>query len=50
MGPSPLNSTRVEDYREEVMLALASARDLAAESIKVAQKHYKIIMTGGKVG
>ena len=41
VGPSPLNPTRAEDYQEEVMLALTSARDLAAESIKVAQKHYK---------
>ena len=41
MGPSPLTPTKVEDYQEEVMLALTSACDLAAGSIKVAQKHYK---------
>ena len=41
MGPSPLSPIRAEDYREEVIFALASAHDLAAESIKVAQKHYK---------
>ena len=39
VGPSPL--TRAEDYREEIILSLTSAHDLAAKSIKVAQEHYK---------
>lgn len=41
MVPFPLAPTRAEDYREEVILSLTSARNLAAKNIKVAQEHYK---------
>ena len=41
LEPSQLVPTTVEHYREEVMLSLSSARQLAVESITKAQKHYK---------
>lgn len=34
-------STTVEDYREELMISLSSARDLASEMIQKAQAKYK---------
>ena len=37
--PSQVGS--VEDYREELMLSLTSARDLAAQTIQKAQERYK---------
>ena len=33
--------TEVEDYQEEVILSLSSARELAAKAIQKAQKQYK---------
>ena len=38
---SEVNSTDVSDYREELMLSLSSARELAATSIQTAQARYK---------
>jgi len=37
-----LEPTEVENYREEVGLSLASARELAVKSMRQAQKRYKI--------
>ena len=37
----PLEPTDISDYREELMLSLSSARDLAAKSIHRAQRKYK---------
>ena len=31
----------IEDYREELMLSLSSARELAASNIRAAQRRYK---------
>ena len=36
-----LMPTEVEDYREEVILSLSSAQELAAKAIQKAQKRYK---------
>ena len=36
-----LTLTDIEDYREELVYSLSTARQLAADSIKVAQKKYK---------
>ena len=41
LKPSELLPSTAEHYREEVMLSLSSARQLAVESIRKAQKHYK---------
>ena len=41
LDPSQLVPNTIEHYREEVMLSLSSARQLAAESIEKAQKRYK---------
>ncbi|XP_064398966.1 uncharacterized protein LOC135345475 [Halichondria panicea] len=41
LPPSPLTLTDVDDYREELVYSLSSARRLAAESIKTAQQKYK---------
>ena len=41
LPPTQLMPTEVEDYREEVILSLSSARDLAAKAIRKAQKRYK---------
>ena len=41
MKPSQLTPTSAEDYQEEVILSLTSARELAIESIRKAQKRYK---------
>ena len=38
---TPIQLTEVEDYREQLVLSLSSARDLAAKSIQNAQKRYK---------
>ena len=37
----PLEPTDISDYREELMLSLSAARDLAAKSIHRAQRKYK---------
>ena len=39
--PSNWNPTCVADYREELMLSLSSARQLANETIQEAQRKYK---------
>ena len=36
--PDPVN---IEDYREQLIISLSSARKLAATSIQAAQAHYK---------
>ena len=36
-----MNPCDCRDYREELILPLSSARELALASIKVAQKRYK---------
>jgi len=41
LPPSPLEAADVEDYREELVLTLSSARQLAAEAIQKAQVKYK---------
>ena len=41
LPPTQLMPTEVEDYREEVILSLSSARELAAKAIQKAQKRYK---------
>ena len=41
LPPTPLQLTDVEDYREQLVLSLSSARDLAAKNIQAAQKRYK---------
>ena len=41
LPPQALEPAAVEDYREEVVLSLSAARELAAESIRSAQGHYK---------
>lgn len=41
LSPSPLEPGSIKDYREEVILLLSSARQLAAKSICKAQKRYK---------
>ena len=38
---TPAQVTSVEDYREELVLSLTSARNLAAKSIQKAQERYK---------
>lgn len=38
---SPIEPTTVSDYREQVILSLSTARELAAKSILKAQKKYK---------
>ena len=38
---TPTQVGSVEEYREELMISLTSARDLAAESIRKAQERYK---------
>ena len=40
---TPLEPTTVTDYREQVILSLSTARSLAAESIRKAQKKYKAL-------
>ena len=41
LSPSKLEWTIPEDYREEVVVSLSSARSLTVESIQKAQKSYK---------
>ncbi len=40
---SPLEPCDVEDYREELVLSLSSARELAAQAIQQAQRKYKAL-------
>ena len=41
LPPQPTESVDLTDYHEELILSLATARDLAVQSIKAAQNHYK---------
>ena len=41
LPPSTIQPTDVADYREELILSLSSARELAAKTIQKAQKRYK---------
>ena len=41
LPPAPLQIADVDDYRQELVLSLSSARELAAKSIQRAQKRYK---------
>ena len=41
LPPNPMENTSVEDYREEVIQTLSTARRLAADSIQNAQRRYK---------
>ena len=38
---TPMEPTEVDDYREELILSLSSARKLAAANIRSSQHHYK---------
>ena len=42
LPPSSLQVTDVQDYREELVLSLSSAWELAAKSIQTAQNKYKL--------
>ena len=39
--PQPAESIDLADYREKLMLSLATARELAVQSIKAAQSRYR---------
>ena len=41
LPPTEIEPTNVEKYREELITSLSSARELAAQSIRQAQKRYK---------
>ena len=41
LNPTVLQLTDVQDYREELSLSLASARDIAAKAVQAAQRRYK---------
>ena len=41
MSPQSLRPADIEDYREELILSLSSARQLALAKVQEAQKHYK---------
>ena len=41
LPPEPLLPTKVDDYRQQLILSLSSARELAAETNREAQKRYK---------
>ena len=41
LPPDPLTPTDLDSYREELVLSLSSARELAVTSIREAQKSYK---------
>ena len=41
LPPSSVTPTDVDDYREELVLSLSSAREIAAQSIQKSQKQYK---------
>lgn len=43
LPPSPIKPAAVADYREQVILTLSTARELAAKSIQKAQKRYKAL-------
>ncbi len=43
LPPNPMEPASVSDYREQVILSLSTARELAAESIKKAQKKSKAL-------
>lgn len=41
LPPDPLDPTDLGSYREELVLSLSSARELAVTSIREAQRHYR---------
>ncbi len=41
LPPSPVQPADIKDYRQELILSLSSARELAVQSIENAQKKYK---------
>ena len=41
LPPAPLSLTDLDSYREELILSLSTARDLAVASIRQAQQNYK---------
>ena len=41
LPPDPISPCDGNDYREELMVSLSSARELAVTSIREAQRHYK---------
>ena len=41
LPPSSVTPTDVDDYREELMLSLSNAREIATQSIQKSQKQYK---------
>jgi len=41
LPPSHPSSTTIEDYRQELMVSLSSARELAVEAVQRAQERYK---------
>ena len=41
LPPTPIQAVDVSDYREEMILSLSTARDLASKCIQRAQKKYK---------
>ena len=41
LPPQPAEGVDLADYREELVMSLATARDLAVQSIKAAQSRYK---------
>ena len=41
LPPTPIEPCDVEDYREELVCMLSSARELAAQEVEKAQKKYK---------
>ena len=41
LPPSSVIPTDVDDYREELMLSLSSAREIVTQSIQKSQKQYK---------
>ena len=43
LPPNPIEPTAVANYREQVILTLSTARELAAKSIQKAQKRYKAL-------
>ena len=43
LPPNPIEPTAVADYREQVILTLSTARELAVKSIQKAQKRYKAL-------
>ena len=41
LPPTPVEQVEMSDYREELVVSLSSAREIAAQSIRGAQKKYK---------